>query len=68
MNKCRDCQHWLQSEDEPNGWGFCRIAMTIYSLALPVTTQTLLDESHGGINAGKLKTHAQFGCVQFEPK
>lgn len=57
---CINCQHWRQfeGEDDPK-YGICKAADLIYSLAHPISFQ---DEP------GRLKTHAQFGCIQFDRK
>jgi hypothetical protein len=71
MNICRDCKFWKGHHDDnplPPGWGYCRVAELNESLAVGVEfVSDGTDRNPAGPPVGRIRTHARFGCNQFEP-
>lgn len=71
---CRDCKHWKAMPLKMPGWGKCELAELTIGLMRPVKHQPMNDATdqqpvrYTDEFAGRLLTHAYFGCVQAEAK
>ena len=63
MPRCKNCAKWKRDDNDKAGWGYC--ASGASSKGEPNDANTLVYAIDHEEYWAFLKTHAEFGCVQF---
>lgn len=73
---CKNCRHWVSSEDKkpyphynrlPGQWGSCQLAEGFDGIPSNDTSFAFAEDVNEG-NHVELTTNENFGCNQFEAK